>query len=315
MRTEGPTARPAWVVLLLTAVACTPFPETPYSEDARRASPAASRALTSEPKSRYGNPPFYEVHGKRYYVMDSAAGYVERGIASWYGPKFHGRRTSNGERYDMHGMSAAHKSLPLPTWVEVTNLDNGRSVVVRVNDRGPFKDGRIIDMSYGAAQALDMVGSGTALVEVRALDSRTADAGPSVPATGADPDPGPGDSAEPDPAPVAPPTTGPGAESAPGSTEGSTEGSAGAGALERLAGAGPDLYLQVGAFGERANAERLQDRLAGLDGVSVRAEAVELDGRRLWRVQIGPIPSVERFDRLVEALRERGIADMHLSIK
>jgi rare lipoprotein A len=101
--------------------------------------------------------------------MDSAAGYVERGVASWYGPGFHSARTSNGEPYDMYAMTAAHKTLPLPSYVQVTNLRNGRSVVVRVNDRGPFKDGRIIDLSYTAAAKLDILRDGTAFVEVRAI--------------------------------------------------------------------------------------------------------------------------------------------------
>src|SRR5690606_6096907 len=112
----------------------------------------------------------YEVFGKRYYVMKDARGYVERGIASWYGEKFHGRRTSSGETYDMYAMTAAHKTLPLPTYVEVTNLQNGRRVVVRVNDRGPFHENRIIDLSYTAAAKLGIIGPGTALVEVRAID-------------------------------------------------------------------------------------------------------------------------------------------------
>src|SRR5882757_521031 len=92
-----------------------------------------------EPLSKHGNPAFYEALGQRYFVMQSATGYVERGVASWYGPGFHTVSTSNGERYDMYGMTAAHKTLPLPTFVQVTNLSNGKSVVVRVNDRGPFK--------------------------------------------------------------------------------------------------------------------------------------------------------------------------------
>ena len=123
----------------------------------------------AEPRSRYGNPPYYEVFGKRYYVMASGHGHVERGVASWYGEKFHGRRTSSGEPYDMYAMTAAHKTLPLPSYARVTNLSNGRSVVVRINDRGPFVDNRIVDLSYTAAQRLDMVGPGTALVELEVL--------------------------------------------------------------------------------------------------------------------------------------------------
>lgn len=126
-----------------------------------------------EPKSRGGNKSPYRVLGKRYYVLDSAQGYRERGTASWYGQKFHGHLTSNGEIYDMYKMSAAHKSLPLPSYVRVTNLDNGRQVIVRVNDRGPFHDDRLIDLSYAAAARLGMLNRGTARVEVEAIDPRT----------------------------------------------------------------------------------------------------------------------------------------------
>jgi len=124
-----------------------------------------------EPLARYGNHSPYEVFGRKYYVLKSSEGYRERGTASWYGSKFHGRRTSSGEPYDMHLATAAHKSLPLPTYAEVTNLDNGRRVVVKINDRGPFKDDRLIDLSYGAALRLDMIATGTARVEVKAIDA------------------------------------------------------------------------------------------------------------------------------------------------
>ena len=123
-----------------------------------------------EPRSKYGNPKSYVVFGKRYHVMNSSKGFVQRGIASWYGTKFHGKRTSSGEPYDMFAMTAAHKTLPLPTYVEVTNLDNRRKVIVKVNDRGPFVAGRIIDLSHTAARKLGIIGSGTGRVEIRAID-------------------------------------------------------------------------------------------------------------------------------------------------
>ncbi len=123
----------------------------------------------AEPKSRYGNGPYYKVYGVTYKVLDSSHNYQERGVASWYGKKFHGRMTSSQEPYDMHAMTAAHKTLPLPTYVRVRNLKNNRSIVVRVNDRGPFVSNRIIDLSYAAAQKLDMVREGTTMVEVTAL--------------------------------------------------------------------------------------------------------------------------------------------------
>jgi rare lipoprotein A len=122
-----------------------------------------------EPRSRAGNPPFYHVFGKRYAVLTNAEGHIERGVASWYGPGFHNARTSSGEPYDMYAMTAAHKTLPLPCYARVTNLANGRSVVVRINDRGPFVGNRIIDLSYTAAAKLDMLRDGTAFVEVRTL--------------------------------------------------------------------------------------------------------------------------------------------------
>ncbi len=149
-------------LLLLAALllsACSGPPPRPVGK-------VADAVPRAEPRSKRGNPHSYVVFGKRYYVMNSANGYAERGIASWYGPKFHGEMTSSGERYDMYAMTAAHKTLPLPAYVRVTHLGNGKSVVVRVNDRGPFVDGRIIDLSYAAATQLDMVGSGTAPVEV-----------------------------------------------------------------------------------------------------------------------------------------------------
>ena len=122
-----------------------------------------------EPKSRGGNMPSYKVRGKTYYVMPSADGFTQTGIASWYGNKFHGHLTSNGEIYDMYAMSAAHKNLPIPTYAKVTNLANNKSVIVRVNDRGPFHESRVIDLSFSAAYKLDMLKTGTAKVKIEAI--------------------------------------------------------------------------------------------------------------------------------------------------
>lgn len=127
----------------------------------------------TEPRSKYGNPKNYKVLGKWYKVRESSSGYREKGISSWYGKKFHGHRTSSGETYDMYAMTAAHKSLPLPSYVRVTHLKNGRSVIVKVNDRGPFHQGRIIDLSYSAAKKLGITATGTGVVEVIALDPKT----------------------------------------------------------------------------------------------------------------------------------------------
>jgi rare lipoprotein A len=123
-----------------------------------------------EPRSRYGNPSSYTVFGKTYRVMDSASGYRATGLASWYGSKFHGRKTSSGEPFDMFALTAAHRSLPLPTYLRVTNLDNGRSTIVRVNDRGPFHADRVLDLSYAGAVRLGFENHGTARVRVEVIE-------------------------------------------------------------------------------------------------------------------------------------------------
>ena len=165
----------ALVLLLSGIAACSTAPQ-------KSATPSRSQAELAkmpdavpkvEPRSKHGNMRTYEVFGKRYYVLDSGDGFTQKGIASWYGPKFHGKKTSNGEIYDMYAMTAAHKTLPLPSYLEVKNLENGRKIIVRVNDRGPFHDNRVVDLSYTAAIKLGMIGKGTALVEIRAIDPRS----------------------------------------------------------------------------------------------------------------------------------------------
>ncbi|MEM7562940.1 MAG: septal ring lytic transglycosylase RlpA family protein [Pseudomonadota bacterium] len=142
--------------------------------DRNQAQSQTTAASGSTKKSKLGNPSSYVVFGKRYYVLDSSEGFVQRGIASWYGTKFHGRKTSTGEIYNMHAMTAAHKTLPLPVFVHVKNLDNGRTAVVRVNDRGPFIAGRIIDLSYAAAKKLGVDIPGTANVEISVVSGANA---------------------------------------------------------------------------------------------------------------------------------------------
>ena len=170
----------AAALLLLALTACSVTAQRPPSPTPREPQPVApapppapdaipDAAPRVEPRSAHGNPPFYNVLGQRYYVLTTADGYLERGVASWYGPTFHGGNTSSGEPYDMYAMTAAHKTLPLPCYARVTNLRNGRSIVVRINDRGPFVANRLIDLSYTAATKLDMIRDGTTLVEVRAL--------------------------------------------------------------------------------------------------------------------------------------------------
>lgn len=231
----------------------------------------------SEPRSLRGNPPFYEVFGKRYAVLSTAEGHVERGVASWYGPGFHAAQTSTGEPYDMYAMTAAHKTLPLPCYARVTNLANGKSVVVRVNDRGPFVTGRIIDLSYTAAAKLDMLRNGTAFVEMRVIT--------------------PGTPAAVVPAPIAPPPALIG-DAAAGNTAAAPAG---------------DLYLQAGAFADNANARRQVERLrsAGIENVFLLPTTS--GGRTLHRVRIGPIDSVAGFDALSARLAQIGITDARLA--
>ena len=262
-----------------------------------------------EPRSRTGNPPFYDVLGKRYFVLSSSVGYVERGVASWYGPGFHKVRTSTGEIYDMYGMSAAHKTLPLPAYVRVTNLQNGRSIVVRVNDRGPFVGNRIIDLSYTAASKLDMLRNGTAMVEVRSLDGAPVPApAPETPITAADS------------APVAAPliaspleTTSPTATSPAAAVAGSAV--AGAPAAQVVQVAVPAaLFIQAGAFSDPKNAERLVEKLRGGGYGKIFVRDNEIAGRRMYRVRIGPVPNVAEFDRIVAALARVGVHDAHLAL-
>ncbi len=139
----------------------------PYPVDVSKIPNAVPRC---EPISKYGNKKVYWVKGKPYCVMSSCKNYEEVGVASWYGTMFHKHLSSSGERYNMLAMTAAHKSLPLPTYVEVTNLQNHKTIIVKVNDRGPFKPNRIIDLSYVAAKKLGMLAKGTALVRVKAID-------------------------------------------------------------------------------------------------------------------------------------------------
>jgi rare lipoprotein A len=284
-----------------------------------------------EPRARYGNPPFYDVFGKRYYVLSSSVGYWERGVASWYGPGFHKERTSTGESYDMYGMTAAHKTLPLPAYVRVTNLQNGRSVVVRVNDRGPFVGNRIIDLSYTAAAKLDMLRNGTAMVEVRAIDPSappvvTASTIPAVstsPTASATPAAAPAAAAlvimplaATPPAAAAPgATTPPAVPPAIAATHAAPEAASASGAAPVAPGfTRPTLFIQAGAFSDPANAERLAQKLRGdnLGKVFVRNDVIA--GRRMYRVRIGPVPNVAEFDRVVAALERAGIGDAHLAL-
>ena len=244
-----------------------------------------------EPRSRYGNGPVYEVLGKRYTVMPSSKGYQERGVASWYGKKFHGNLTSNRETYDMYQMTAAHKSLPLPTYVRVRNLHNNKTIIVRVNDRGPFVHNRIIDLSYSAASKLDMIRDGTSLVEVTAINFDDPSGDRPTRAT-------------------TPPAPAPAPEAVA-----STAAEPAAGPVSSDANRRNDIYVQVGAFGERANAER---RLRFLNSSGISDAFIYEDfasSPPLLRVRIGPVADVIQYDILVEELENIGVMDPYLIVQ
>jgi rare lipoprotein A len=222
----------------------------------------------AEPLSRYGNKSPYTVRGETYRVLPTAAGYDERGIASYYGKKFHGYKTSDLETYDMYRFSAASKVLPLPSFARVTNLENGKSVIVRVNDRGPFVPNRIIDLSLAAAVRIGIWPKGTGLVEVQGIDPGHPNA---------------------EPAPVT--------------------------AVTPRTGRQPRLYVQVGAFGDSGNAERLASRLRGLELGSVRVVAVQIGRRTLRRVQIGPLPDADAVDRTTTRLDSLGLPHASVTVQ
>ena len=229
-----------------------------------------------EPRSKYGNPSSYEVRGKVYHVLKNAQGYSQKGIASWYGKKFHGHRTSSGEVYNMYGMTAAHKTLPLPSYVRVTALKNGKSVIVKVNDRGPFHENRIIDLSYAAAIKLGVTARGTGAVEVSVIDpknfQRTAHYQPDI-----------------------------------------KRPSALATYQEETTPADFKLYLQVGAFSSKQNAYQLRKRLSGMFKAS-RIHSEFSSSQNIYRVRIGPLSGVSEADKLTTLLNNKGISSAKIII-
>jgi len=280
---------PVWLIGVTIAVLATQSGCAPYrwetTADSSRPEP-----VINPPPSRRGNPPAYEVLGQRYYVLDSSVGYRARGVASWYGKDFHGLSTAGGEIYDMYALTAAHKTLPIPTWVEVTHLRNGKRVIVKVNDRGPFVDDRLIDLSYAAAETLGIVGEGTAMVNVRALG---------VPAGGS-------------------------VSNSSVAADGSSGARSGDFALiSDAAAAVPGehdeplqrIYVQVGAFSERENAARLVSTLksGGIDEVFVVSE--DRGRRALHRVRIGPLNGIHEFDDLLAGLSSLGVNDTQLVVE
>ncbi len=233
-----------------------------------------------EPRTLAGNKSPYTVNGLTYRVMPSEEGYSERGFASWYGEKFHGHKTSNGEIYDMYQISAAHKTMPIPGFLRVTNLENERSIVVRVNDRGPFHSDRVIDLSYAAAYMLGFDNKGTAMVEVEAIVPTLAGPG-SRPAGSA----------------VATSAARPAAPVRAVIVEDSAS-------VVAASGGGQEQYLQVGAFSDLRAAEQLSAKLRDLTSRPVFIRSVESGAANqpLHRVRVGPIPDAAEAARIADTV-------------
>ena len=282
-----------------------------YPEDPPDVSQVPDAVPRVEAPSRGGNRPTYEVWGKTYRVLPDARGYAREGTASWYGEKFHGYATSNGEIYDMYKMTAAHRSLPLPTYARVTSLDSGQSVIVRVNDRGPFHNDREIDLSYAAAARLDILDRGTGRVKVEAIDAEQwlaehgEDAGRSA---------GSGRRGE-RVADVAKPAS-PERAAAPALTSRQPAAN-GTGAIESRPTdgrptesrptegrptEGRPIYLQIAALGSADGARALKARLESELSHPVRVASAT----GMYRVQVGPLADSGQVDPLRDALRRAG---------
>lgn len=223
-----------------------------------------------EPLTKAGNKDPYVVFGKTYRLLPSSRGYREVGVASWYGTKFHGQHTANGEPYSLYAMTAAHPRLPIPCYVRVTNLDNGRSAIVRVNDRGPFHDRRVIDLSYAAAKKLGYANVGTARVEVVAIDPADYQSNP----------------VEAPRIAVAPPLALPVPPAG------------------QAAGAVAGRFLQVGAFQSLALAQSLRQRLVAITDLPIAIRPTASAQRTLFKVLIGPVADGAQLDGLDAQLRQ-----------
>jgi rare lipoprotein A len=285
--------------LILLLAACSGRGPRYYQDDGPHSSPQidVSRIKDAtprnEPLAASGNKP-YVVFGRRYAPMQSARGYREIGTASWYGKKFHGRLTSSGESYDMYGMSAAHKTLPLPSYVSVRNLANDREVIVRVNDRGPFLHGRLIDLSYAAAYKLDVLKTGTARVEVKAIETGYRPAESVAIGTV---DTTPVTSGEPLSAPVSGAPLISSANAAPAKP------------------APGGVFLQVGSFSSWDNAINLRDRLEAKNIKPVAIATVRVKDTRYFRVRVGPLDNLGVAEGLSSQIKALGIHDSRVILE
>lgn len=296
---------------------------------------APAISSSASPNYKIGKP--YQVGGVWYYPQEDFD-YDETGIASWYGPDFHAKATANGEVFDQDAVTAAHKTLQLPCIARVTNLENGRSIIVRINDRGPFVNGRIIDLSRKSAQLLGMEGKGTAKVRVQVLNEESRVLAGKLPADSnnnnepkvAEAAPRGSVSAEtlpPPPAarsaPQAEPLPPPGSASSPAqvaSAQPAARPQPAALTPAALAGQqvttepvhATNLFVQAGSFGRHDNALRLSARLSGLGNAQIQQATVQ--GRTVFRVRLGPIASVEDADRMLAAVVAAGQADARVVV-
>ena len=236
-----------------------------------------------EPLAKYGNMSSYRVFGKRYYTLKSSAGYDQVGTASWYGTKFDKVKTSSGERYNMLAMTAAHKTLPLPTYVEVTNLKNNRKVIVKVNDRGPFESNRLIDLSYVAAKKLGMLGHGTTRVRVKAINPDSF----SMPTFLA--------------SRIQRRSTPPAITSHRNFSDEYQHPLFRDVREDRNTSS--TMYLQVGAFRSKTNALRLKKQLANV----VESPITVTRGTSLYHVKVGPLRDMTTANKLKNRLNQLGI--------
>lgn len=255
-----------------------------------------------------GNKSPYTVFGKTYQVLPSNKGYRERGVASWYGKKFHGRKTSNGETYDMYAMTAAHKSLAIPSYVKVTNLDNGRTVIVRVNDRGPFHGGRIIDLSYAAAKKLDYSAKGVANVEVVAIDPHTYQGKSSFQKQSVQRNSVELNSSGLNSSEVNSPELNRVEQNTVGQHRTLDQNTVVATSETQVNASAPtqgssNTYLQVGAFNSEVAAAKLSDRVQGLSSYPVVVRRQEKP-QQLFKVLIGPVKNNLKLLDLRNLLRQ-----------
>lgn len=265
-----------------------------------------------EPKSPYGNPTSYVTAGHRYYVLNDAKGYSQQGMASWYGRKFQNQLTSSHERYDPWAMTGASRTLPIPTYVQVTNLENGRQVIVKINDRGPFAANRIVDLSYAAATKLGYAGKGTALVKVSAIDvnqfySTAARTKNSINSNSTNNLPAHTIAlASTSSATTIRAKSSSNAQKTVALKSKTSLAAATSNSSSSAPSSTHQLYVQVGAFETYTTAQAMKQSVDHLVKYSTRIAMAATAGQTVYRVQIGPLKSSEQSSQLFKTLHQHG---------